>query len=144
MRYHQSNQLKNFNRTTVLQKITDKYNYSMIDFPTTDDDIYEFERQNEVCIFVYSLSEDNNIIVDKQGLIEYIHNDLIYLLRVTEGENSHYIYIKNVLHFINFVKCSKDKDKSFCPICQKKVKNDKYKQHIDICRNFIKFIIFFN
>ena len=128
----------------MLQKITDTYNYSMVAFPTSDDDIYEFERQNEVCIFVYSLSEDNNIIVDNQGLIEHIHKDLTYLLRVTEGENSHYIYIKNVMCFINVVKCSQDENKSFCPIGQKKVKNGKYKQHLDICQLFIKLVLVLN
>ena len=82
MRYHQSEQVKNFDRLTVLKKTEDKYNYGTIEFPTTADDIKQFEIDNEICINVYTIDVDNGLIKDYIGEIHFIENDIVYLLRI--------------------------------------------------------------
>ena len=91
MKYHQSAKDKNASRICKLKKVVDKYNYEEIEYPTSYDDIYRFEELNKVCIYVFTLTENNDIIKDKEGTANYIHNELIYLLRIEEEGNSHYI-----------------------------------------------------
>ena len=96
MRYHQSEQVKNYDRLTVLKKLEDKYNYDNIEFPTTYDDIKQFEIDNEICINVYTIDIDNGLIKDYIGNIHFIKNDIVYLLRIEseDATKSHYVYIK--------------------------------------------------
>ena len=53
MRYHQSEQIKKYDRLTVLKKLEDKYNYDNIEFPITYDDIKQFEIDNEIYKYIY-------------------------------------------------------------------------------------------
>ena len=48
-------------------------------------------KNNEVCINVYGISDEKTIILEYMGDIHYIKNDIIYLLRVSDDGNSHYI-----------------------------------------------------
>ena len=100
IKYHQSPKTKHSHRITSLAKVKDKYNYDLIEYPVTYDDIYNFERKNETCIYVYSIHQ-NAVVLEKEGLAEYIQNDLIYLLRIEDenGSKSHYIYIKKYCSF---------------------------------------------
>ena len=71
IKYHQSPKTKNSHRITSLAKVKDKYNYDMIEYPVSYDDIYNFERNNKICIYVYSVYQ-NAAILEKEGLAEYI------------------------------------------------------------------------
>ena len=85
MRYHQSKKQKNDDRITALQKLTDKYDYTGIDFPTSYDDIEKFEETNNVCIYVYKIDEESDdIVAEKPGRAQYLLNDCIYLLRIED------------------------------------------------------------
>ena len=111
MLYHQSKKQKNDHRVTVLKKISDKYDYKDIDFPTDTDDLYRFEKINEVSIFVYCLSNEKGFKLHKPGDPNFIQKDIVYLLLIEDEERSHYIYIKHIDHLFNLHKCSDDKDK---------------------------------
>ena len=69
-------------------------------------------------------------ILSKTGNVNYLTNDLIYLVRIGEEEQSHYIYIKCRSRFFNLSTQKGDKDKRFCPICNEKVNNTEYNSHI--------------
>ena len=56
--YHQSKQEKHSERITVLRKITDKYDYTGLEFPVSLDNIKHFEEVNKVCIYVYEVDEE--------------------------------------------------------------------------------------
>ena len=58
MKYHQSEQKKSGERTTVLEKLQDKYIYNM-SYPTTYEDIDRFEIDNQVSVFIYYISDDD-------------------------------------------------------------------------------------
>ena len=45
-----------------------------------------------ISIFVYTVSANNEIIREHIGNPKYIINDNIFLLRIEEGETSHYLY----------------------------------------------------
>ena len=60
MLYHQSPQLKHSDRITVLDKIEDKYNYGQLSYPTSLDDIRQFEEDNKITVNVLCLDSENN------------------------------------------------------------------------------------
>ena len=97
--------------------------------------IPKFEKQNDLTINVYMTDRTGDdiypvYISKKRG------NDPINLLLLSDGEKSHYTYIKN----FNAM-CRKPKEtntKVFCPYCMhgfvKKYTNDlKMKNHMDDC-----------
>ena len=138
MKYHQSDKSNHASRVTNLLKVDDKYNYDDMEYPATYDDISNFEEVNQVCINIYTLTENSDIILEKEGRYEYVSNDVIYLLRISSGENSHYIYIKNFGNFTNVVHCSKDKGKHPCPICNKRILKSELNKHLVSCSKFHK------
>ena len=64
-------------RVTVLSKTTDKYSYVNVHYPTSHDDIRVFENNNNICVFVYCIDDDNSIRPEYTGNLEYISNDVI-------------------------------------------------------------------
>lgn len=93
MKYHQSEKKKHDDRVTVLSKLEDKYNYEGLKYPVGYDDITKFENNNGVCIFVYSINEDEEIVKERSGNIKYYNKDLVYLLRIESANHSHFVYI---------------------------------------------------
>ena len=81
MKYHQSEQKKNGERTTGLEKLQDKYIYN-ISYPTTYEDIDRFEIENQVSVFVYYISDDDAIRTERKGNPDYILNEVVYLLEL--------------------------------------------------------------
>ena len=55
MKYHQTSRGKDCQNISALKKVQDKYNYDGIEFPVSYDDIYKFEKLNNICIYVYSI-----------------------------------------------------------------------------------------
>ena len=100
MLHHQTIKAKSDARLTVFNKAVDKYDYTDINHPTSYDEIADFEERNQVCIYVYTLTEENKPIQDKAGNAKYILNECIYLLRIEHAEQSHYVYIKNIGSFL--------------------------------------------
>ena len=92
---------KHDDRTTVLSKLEDKYNYDGITYPVSYEDIEKFEDVNKVCIFVYYINEDNEIHKEKNGHVDYYNKDLIYLLRIENEDHSHFVYIKHISRLLN-------------------------------------------
>ena len=94
------------------------------------------------------MDENNDIICDSAGKTEYILNDLIYLLKVDDKDQSHYIYVKHIDRLLNTHKLTCHKDKQYCPICSQKIvitkENDdeigidKFRQHLAKCHKFAK------
>jgi hypothetical protein len=135
MKYHQTNRAKHDDRTTVLNKIEDKYNYDNVNYPASHTDIKTFEDNNNVCVNVYYIGENDSINLEYAGNVHYIKNDIIYLLRIEADENSHYVYIKHIQRLLNLNNYTKpDKHKEFCPYCNKNVEvKDFFENHLRDC-----------
>ena len=69
---------KHDNRTTVLRNYFEQFNYDDISYPTTYDDTNKFQEHNKICIYVYVIDENSDIVCDFAGKTQYIQNDLIY------------------------------------------------------------------
>ena len=104
------------------------------DFPTSYDEIEKFEDLSEECVYVYKIDEESEAIVaEKPGKAQYLLNDCIHLLRIEDEEQSHYVYIKHIDRLVNLHHQLIDKDKRFCPICEKGVKLNEYTRHVSQC-----------
>ena len=129
MKYHQAGKIAHGERTTVLEKIADNYIYN-ISYPTTFEDINKFEIYNHISVFVYYINDDNSIRTEKRGNPDYVLNDVIYLLRVENDDNAHYIYIKHLERLFNTHKCSQVKGTKLCPLCEKNINEKEYNAHL--------------
>jgi hypothetical protein len=134
MRYHQTEKKKHDDRISVLKKVQDKFNYEGMNFPADFEDIRHFERTNHVAVFVYGLTEEGNVVKEKDGNPEF-KNKIIYLLRLENEEQSHYVYIKNISHLLHLSRRQGDADKRFCPYCSKTYHHTKFDEHIKNCYN---------
>ena len=139
MKYHQSSKDKHCDRINVLNKLVDKYDYSNVNYPATFEDIMNFEHNNKVAVFVYYNDDENQIRTEKKGACDYICNDIIYLLRIENEENSHYVYIKHIERLFNLhANHCTNEPKRFCPICNGKISHDKFATHLKDCYKFAK------
>ena len=118
MKYHQTKREKHNDRISDLKKVDDKYNYDDVIFQASYDDIKQFENNNQVSFFVYTISTENEIMREYIGNPEYISNDNINLLRIEHDDISHYIYIKHILRWIN-LSAQKIIYGCWCPYCEK-------------------------
>ena len=107
---------KHDDRITVLNKVEDKFIYDGINYPTTFDDITRFEDLNEVSISVYGIGKNWNIVKERNGNYNY-RNNTIMLLLLEDGENSHYVYIKDISKLLCLSAKSKDQTKQHCLYC---------------------------
>jgi len=135
-KYHHAGSIKHGERTSLLRKIPDKYNYVNVNYPSSHDDIKMFENNNKICVFVYYIDDENKIRPEYQGNMEFITNDILYLLRIGNDDKSHYVYIKHIERFLNIHTHVVDKDKRFCPVCNGKVNVCDYSTHIRECYKF--------
>lgn len=142
MKYHQTEKNKHDDRISSLKKVDDKFNYEGINFPASYDDVEKFEHLNKVSIYIYSLEKndegDDIIITDKEGNNDYILNDVIYLLRISNDDKEHYIYIKHIDRLMNIHTQRTDTNKRYCPICRGKIDFKEYTTHISNCLKFAK------
>ena len=90
-----------------------KLDYSTIEFPVTVKQINKIEKQNNICINLFGYDK-------KQPFLIYIseekYQDHMELLLITEGENKHYVLIKDFNKFM-FNKTKHEHRKYFCMYC---------------------------
>ena len=132
MKYHQSNKIKNSDRISVLKTVEDNFNFDNVKFPAGYNDIKQFEENNKISVFVYTISTDNEIIREYIGNPEYIMNDNVNLLRIENEEKSHYVYIKHIARLIN-LNAHKSHHGCWCPYCEKPQPEENIRDHIGKC-----------
>ena len=134
MKYHQSPQKKHDDRVSVLKKLEDGYDYTGVNYPATFEDIKRFEDNNAIAVFVYYINDLQEIVKERNGNPQYRDNP-VYLLRVEEGDNAHYVYVKHISRLLNKSTQTGDKDKKFCPYCEKLYAEEKWERHLKVCYN---------
>ena len=81
---------------------------------------------------VYGICDNQKIILEYVGDIHNIKNDIIYLLRISDDEKSHYIYIKHIARLLNLN--GHRTNKTFCPYCNKGIEaGDFFNNHVKDC-----------
>ena len=91
----------------------EKLDYSSIEFPVTVKQINKIEKQNNICINLFSYEEKQKfpIYISKEK-----YQDHMELLLITEGENKHYVLIKDFNKFM-FNQTKHEHRKYFCMYC---------------------------
>ena len=91
----------------------EKLDYSSIEFPVTVKQINKIEKQNNICInlFGYEEKQPFPIYISKEKFIDHME-----LLLITEGENKHYVLIKDFNKFM-FRQTKHEHRKHFCMHC---------------------------
>ena len=74
----------------------------------------------------------------KKGNPDYVLNDVISLLRIEDGDNGHYIYIKHLERLFHTYTCSAIVGKKICPLCEKKIDEKEYRAHLTQCQKYGK------
>ena len=74
----------------------------------------------------------------KQGNIDYLQKDCIYLLLIEHEDRTHYIYIKSIEHFANISHNMHDRQRRHCPMCDGKIAHNEYNNNIAKCYKFAK------
>ena len=87
--------------------------YSSIEFPVTFKQINKIEKQNNICINLFGYEEKQKfpIFISKEKFTDHIE-----LLLITEGENNHYVLIKDFNKFM-FNQTKHEHRKHFCMHC---------------------------
>ena len=75
---------------------------------------------------------------EKKGNPDYIFNDVVYLLRIENYDNAHYIYIKHIERLFHTHVSSKTAGTKFCPLCATNVEDKEYRNHLRKCYKFGK------
>ena len=91
----------------------EKLDYSNIEFPVTVKQINKIEKQNNICINLFGYEEKQKfpIYISKEK-----YQDHMELLLITEGENKHYVLIKDFNKFM-FNQTKHEHRKHFCMYC---------------------------
>ena len=79
------------------KQFIEKLDYSSIEFPVTVKQINKIEKQNNICINLFGYEEKQKfpIYISKEK-----YQDHMELLLITEGENKHYVLIKDFNKFM--------------------------------------------
>ena len=108
----------------------EKLDYSSIEFPVTVKQINKIEKQNNICINLFGYEEKQKfpIYISKEK-----YQDHMELLLITEGENKHYVLIKEFNKFM-FRQNKHEHKKYFCMYClQCFSREDVLTKHINNC-----------
>ena len=95
------------------KQFIEKLDYSSIEFPVTVKQINKIEKQNNICINLFGYEEKQKfpIYISKEK-----YQDHMELLMITEGENKHYVLIKDFNKFM-FRQTKHEHRKYFCMYC---------------------------
>jgi hypothetical protein len=132
MLYHQSEQSKHSHRLTVLEKLEDKFNYESITYPTSLQDIQQFEEDNEITINVFTIKGGDELVNLQDGDVQHCRKGMVNLLFIEEGEQGHYIYIKKLEHLYRTTTQTGYSDRRYCPYCRTGVwcKDETFEDHL--------------
>ena len=127
---------KIYQRISKIQPFIEEYNWKDIDFPSTNKDWKKFELNNEVALNILSC-----LIILKKIEIAYKskHNltreKRVTLLMISNGENWHYLTVKNLSRLLRGITSNHDGD-FYCLNCfhSYRTKN-KLEAHEKICEN---------
>ena len=120
--------------TKILKTQAEKYNWSVIEFPTKLKDIHKFEKNSNVNVNVFSFDE-------KSG-----RHGRVYTLRLSKTEHEetinlflydeHYGVVKNLSRLVSSQLNKKDHKKHICLRCLNHFKSlESLENHLELCQN---------
>ena len=95
------------------KELVEELGYDRIEFPVREKDFSKIETRNYICINVFCY--ENRLTFPIYGSDQKFENSMGFLL-VTDGDQSHYVYIKDFNRFMFHNTKNKNK-KHFCKSC---------------------------
>ena len=92
------------------KKIAEKLDYDGTEFPVQEKDFSKIEKKNNICINVFCY--ENKLVFPIYISNQKFENSMDLLL-ITDGDKSHYVYIKDFDRFM-FHKTRNKNKKYFC------------------------------
>ena len=127
---------KNPQRISKIKPFIDQYNWKDIDFPATSKDGKKFELNNEIALnMLYVPHNTRKIHVAYKPKHNLTREDQTILLMISNGENWHYLVVKNLSGLLRGI-TSNHKEDFYCLnfFCAYSTKN-KLEAHKKICEN---------
>ena len=127
---------KNSQRISKIKPFTEEYNWKDIDFPSTRKDWEKFELNNEVALnILYVPHNTKKIEIAYNSKHNLTPEKRVILLMISNGENWHYLTVKNLSRLLRGITSNHDGD-FYCLNCfhSNRTKN-KLETHEKICEN---------
>ena len=127
---------KNPQRISKIKPFIDPYNWKDIDFPATSKDWKKFELNNEIALnILYIPHNTRKIHVAHKSKHNLTRENQIILLMISNGENWHYLVVKNVSGLLRGITSNRKED-FYCLncFCTYSTKN-KLEAHKKLCEN---------
>ena len=123
-------------RISKLKPFIEEYNWKDIDFPSTSKDCKKCETNNEVALnILYVPHNTKKIEIAYKSKHNLTREKRVILLMISNGENWHYLTVKNLSRLLRGITCNHDGD-FYCLNCFHlyRTKN-KLEAHKKICEN---------
>ena len=123
-------------RISKIKPFIEKYNWKDIYFPSTSKDWRKFELNNEVALYIlYVLHGTKKIEIAYKSKHDLTREKQVILLMISNGENWHYLIVKNLSRLLRGITSNHDGD-FYCLNCfhSYRTKN-KLDAHKKICEN---------
>ena len=123
-------------RISKIKPFIEKYNWKDIDFPSTSKDWKKFELNNEVALnILYVPHGTKKIEIAYKSKHNLTKEKQVILLMISNGENWHYLVVKNLSRLLRGIRSNHDGD-FYCLNCfhSYRTKN-KLDAHKKICEN---------
>ena len=127
---------KNSQRISKIKPFIEEYNWKDIDFPSTSKDWKKFELNNEVALnILYVPHNTKKIEIAYKSKHNLTREKRVILLMISNGENWHYLTVKNLSRLLRGITNNHDGD-FYCLNCfhSYRTKN-KLEAHEKICEN---------
>ena len=127
---------KNSQRISEIKPFIEEYNWKNIDFPSTSKDWKKFELNNEVALnILYVPHNTKKIEIAYKSKHDLTQEKQVILLMISNGENWHYLTVKNLSRLLRGITSNHDGD-FYCLNCfhSYRTKN-KLEAHKKICEN---------
>ena len=123
-------------RISKIKPFLEKYNWKDIDFPSTSKDWKKFELNNEVALSIlYVPHGTKKIEIAYKSKYNLTREKQVILLMISNGENWHYLIVKNLSRLLRGITSNHDGD-FYCLNCFQSYRTkNKLEAHKKICEN---------
>ena len=128
---------KHHQRITKIKPFIDNYNWNDINFPAIKKDWNKFELNNKnvALNILYVPFNTKKVEIAYKSKYNLIRDKQIILLMISNGENWHYLVVKNLSRLLRGISCNHDGD-YYCLNCFHSYRTEnKLNAHKKICEN---------
>ena len=123
-------------RISKIKPFIEKYNWKDIDFPSTSKDWKKFELNNEVALNILCVPHGTKKIeVSYKSKHNLTREKQVILLMISNGENWHYLIVKNLSRLLRGITSNHDGDFYWLNCFHSYRTKNKLDAHTKICEN---------